>query len=247
VTTGKPDIGEQALSKAAEIGISTQLDEAETLEVDVRANPFKLMQGEVESVKISGEGLVMKQDLRAEELTVEVSDVAINPLKAAFGEIELTHPTEASAQVVLTEQDIERAFNSDYLKEKLQNLSVMVDGQPTTVNTNHIEFRIPGEGKIVLTADIQLVETGEAKQVSFTAVPRVDASGQRILLEDVQYGEQQETSPELTAALLADANELLDLRNFNLKTMSLQVQKLDVQPGRLTIHGSAQVQQFPNS
>jgi LmeA-like phospholipid-binding len=133
------------------------------------------------------------------------------------------------------------------LKEKLQNLSVMVDGQPTTVNTNHIEFRIPGEGKIVLTADIQLVETGEAKQVSFTAVPRVDASGQRILLEDVQYGEQQETSPELTAALLADANELLDLRNFNLKTMSLQVQKLDVQPGRLTIHGSAQVQQFPNS
>lgn len=245
MVTGKPDIGEQAISKAAEVGLSTQLDEAQTLEVDIRTNPIKLMQGELESVKIEGEGLVMKKDLRAEELTVEIGNVAINPLKAAFGEIELSHPTEASAQVVLTEQDIERAFNSEYLKKQLQNLPVTIEGQSMTINTNRVEFRIPGEGKIALSAEIQLVETGETKQVSFTAVPRVDPSGQYILLEDVQYGEHGEAAPELTAALLEDAKELLDLRNFNLKSMTLSIQRLEVESGRLTIHGEAQVEKFP--
>lgn len=245
MVTGKPDIGEQAISKAAEVGLSTQLDEAQNLEVDIRTNPIKLMQGELESVKIKGEGLVMKKDLRAEELKVEVGDVAINPLKAAFGEIELTHPTEANAQIVLTEQDIERAFNSEYLKQKLQNLPVTIDGQKMTLNTNQVQFRIPGEGKIALSATTQLVETGETQEVSFTAVPQVDPSGQFVLLEDVQFGERGEASPVLTAALLEDAKDLLDLRNFNLKSMALRINRLEVQPGKLTIHGGAQVQKFP--
>ena len=53
---GEPDLGEQALSKVAEVGISSQLDEVEDLDVDIRTNPLQLMQGKVESVKIAGEG-----------------------------------------------------------------------------------------------------------------------------------------------------------------------------------------------
>lgn len=242
----KPDLGEQALSKAAEMGLSTQLDEVENLEVDIRTNPLKLMQGELESVKIEGEGLVMKQDLRAEELKLEVSDVAINPLKAAFGQIELTHPTEASAEVTLTEQDIERAFNSEYIKNKLQRLPVTIDGKPQTINTHSVKFSLPGAGKIAFDTEIEIIETGETKQVAFTATPRVDPNGKQLLLENVEYSDQQETSPELTAALLADASELLDLRNFNMTGMTLKIRSLDVQPGRLRFEGEAQVEQFPS-
>lgn len=243
--TDKPDLGEQAISKAAEIGLSTQLDEVENLEVDIRTNPLKLMQGELESVRISGEGLVMKQDLRAEELKIEVSEVAINPLKVPFGEVELTRPTDASAEMVLTEQDIERAFNSNYIKDKLQNLPVTIDGHPATVNVRSVQFRLPEAGKIALTTEIELTETGEIKQADFTAVPQVDAGGQRLLLQDVEYGEHKEASPELTEAILADASELLDLRNFNLQGMTLRIHQLDVQPGRLRLIGEAVVEQFP--
>ena len=59
---------EQALNKAAELGIASQLDEVEQLRVAVQADPFKLVTGEVDGVAIVGEGLVMNQDLRVERL-----------------------------------------------------------------------------------------------------------------------------------------------------------------------------------
>jgi hypothetical protein len=109
----QPDIGEKAISKAAEVGLSTQLDEVEELDVDIRTNPVDLMQGKLQSVGIEGEGLVMKKDLRAEELNIQTNEVEINSVKAAFGNIELTHPIDAKARIVLTKTDIERAFNKN--------------------------------------------------------------------------------------------------------------------------------------
>lgn len=244
---GKPDLGEQALSKAAEIGLSTQLDEVEKLDVDIRTDPGKLIQGELESVEIEGEGLVMQKDLRTEELDVKIGNIAINPLSAAFGKIELTRPTDADTHVVLTEQDVERAFNSEYIHDKLQNLDINIDGQPMTIDTHRVQFGLPGEGKIALTAEIQLQQTGETQQVSFTTVPRMSPSGERIVLENVQYTEGQELSPELTAALLDRAGELLDLRNFELEGMSLRLKGLDVQKGKLKLQATAHVEKFPES
>ena len=241
----KGDLGEQALSKAAEVAMTTQLDEAEKLDVDIRTDPFKLVQGQLDSVKIEGEGLVMQKDLRAEEMQVTTTNIAINPLSAAFGKIELTRPTEAEALVVLTEQDIERAFNSDFVQEKLQNLEVNIQGKPTTINTGKIQFYLPGESKVELKAEIVLKETGETKQVSFTAVPRMSSGGQHISLEDVQYAEGKEISPEVTTALLESASELLDLGNFELTGMSFTIKSLDVQPGKMTIQAQAYIESFP--
>ncbi len=243
----KGDLGEQALSKAAEVALTTQLDEVENLNVDIRTDPFKLVQGQLDSVKIEGEGLVMQKDLRAEELQVQTGNIAINPLSAAFGKIELTQPTEADAHVVLTEQDIQRAFNSEFMHDKLQNLDVNVDGKPRKIDTRQVEFGLPGENKVALKAQILLKETGETKQVSFTAVPRMVAGGDRISLEDVQYADGEEVSPELTAALLKSAGELLDLRNFELEGMSLRLKGLDVQNGKLTLQAQAHVEKFPES
>lgn len=243
----KADIGEQALSKAAEIGLSSQLDEVDNLDVDIRTDPIKVIQGELESVKIEGTGLVMQKDLRAQELEVTTSNVAINPLSVAFGKIELTHPTDADAHVVLTEKDIDRAFNSKYIHDKLQNLEVKVDGQPTKIDARQVHLRLLGEGKIELNAEVILNKTGETKQVSFTTVPHLNPGGERISLEEVYYAEGQEVSPELTDALLDRASELLDLRNFQLEGMSLRLKGLDVQKGKLTLQAKANVEQFPES
>jgi LmeA-like phospholipid-binding len=241
----KPDLGEQALSKVAEVGISSQLDEVEEINVDIRTNPLKLMQGELESVSIEGKGLVMQEDLRAEELKMEISSIAINPLSAAFGKIELTHPTEAETYVVLTEQDIDRAFNSDFVRTQLQNLKVHVNDQPMTIDIQQVEFRLPGEGKIALKADISVQEMGEKQQVSFTAVPQMGSGGNRVSLEQVQFVEGEKISPELTDALLQKSTELLDLSNFQLEGMSLRLKRLDVQVGKMTLQAEAYIEQFP--
>lgn len=247
MAAGNPDLGEQALSKAAEIGLSSQLDEVEKINVDIRTNPLKLVQGELDSVSIEGKGMVMQDDLRTEELKMNIGSVAIDPLRAAFGDIELKRPTDADAHVVLTEPDINRAFNSEFLRDKLQNLQVNVDGKPATIDTQQVKFGLPGDRKFSLNITIRVRETGETKQSAFTAVPRMREGGNRISLEDVQYSEGKELSPELTQALLDKSSELLDLRNFELEGMSLRLKGLDVQKGKLTLQAQARVEKFPSS
>ncbi|MEP0788672.1 MULTISPECIES: LmeA family phospholipid-binding protein [Cyanophyceae] len=248
MTTNKDSsLGQQALNKAAEMGLSSQLDEADKLEVDVEADPLSLVQGKVDSVTIEGEGLVMQGDLRMEELEMEMTNIDINPLSAAFGKIELNKPTRASTRVVLTEADINRAFNSEYVGSMLQNQQVQVNGQPMTIDTKKVDFRLPGEGKVALNTTVFLRETGETKQVSFTAVPRVSANGQNVSLENVQYTEGEELSPELTKALLDKASELLNLSNFDLEGMSLRIKQLNAEAGKLTLLAEAHVEKIPSS
>ncbi len=242
-----PDLGEQALNKAAEIGLSSQLDEVENLDVDIKTNPLKLMQGELDAVTIEGDGLVMQKDLRMEEMDMKISGVAINPLGVAFGKIELTKPTTGTAQVVLTEADINRAFNSEYIRSKLQSQKINVNGQPVTIAPQNVEFRLPGANKVALNAEILLQETGETQKVAFSAVPRINANGQTVALENIEYSEGEEISPELTKALIEQTSEILNLSNFDLEGMSLQVKKLELEAGKLTLQAEAYVEKIPSA
>lgn len=242
-----PGIGEKALNKAAEIGLSSQLDEVETLDVNIKTEPLKLIQGEVEQVNIVGEGLVMQKDLRITELEMQITSVAINPLSVAFGQIELTKPTTGKAQVVLTEADINRAFNSEYVRDKLQNHQITINGQATAITPQHIDFHLPGEGKITINASILLRATGEIKQIGFSAVPDISDNGKNIYLKNVEYGESQEISPELTQALIEETSEILNLSNFDLEGMSLRVYKLELAKGKLILQAEADVDKIPTA
>ncbi|MGJ5630137.1 LmeA family phospholipid-binding protein [Nostoc sp. CALU 1950] len=241
-----PGLGEQALNKAAEIGLSSQLDEVENLDVNIKSDPLKLVQGQVDAVTIDGEGLVMQKDLRTEELEMKMTNVAINPLSVAFGKIELTKPTEANAKVVLTEADINRAFNSEYVRSQLRSQKIHINGQLRTIEPQHVDFRLPGDRKVALNASIRLVETGENQQIAFSAVPSISANGKTVALENVEYGESEEISPELTRALIDQTSEILNLSNFDLEGISLQVKQLNVELGKLTLQAEAYVEQIPS-
>ncbi|MBD2594338.1 DUF2993 domain-containing protein [Nostoc spongiaeforme FACHB-130] len=242
-----PGIGEQALNKAAEIGLSSQLDEVENLDVNIKTDPLKMVQGQVDAVEISGEGLVMQQDLRMEELEMQMGNVAINPLSVAFGKIELTKPTEASARVVLTENDINRAFNSEYVRSQLQNQKVHINGQLMSIEPQSVEFSLLDHQKIWLNATIQLKETCETQKVAFSAIPKVSANGETVSLANVEYGEGDEISLELTKALIEQTSEILNLSNFNLEGMSLRVKQIEIEPGKLTLQAEAYVEKIPSA
>lgn len=238
-------LGEQALNKAAEVGISSQLDEVENLDVDIKTDPIKLVQGQVDEVKVAGDGLVMKKDLRVDELDMHMSGVAVNPLSAAFGKIELTKPTDASVRAVLTEADINRAFNSEYVRSQLQNLSVQIDGESTTIDAEQVEFHLPGDNKVALKASV--LAGGRTEQVAFSATPVINSNGQTVALENVEYGEGEELSPELTKALVNQTSEILNLSNFDLQGMSLRIKKLKVESGKLTLQAEAHIEQIPSA
>ena len=239
--------GEQAISKAAELGLSSQLDEAENLDVDIRTNPLDLMQGEIESVSVKGEGLVMKKELRAEKLRIETSSISVNSIKAAMGNIELTQPTDARMLVALKEEDLQNAFNSEYIKDKLQNMEIEWEGKKVKGKIDEVKFTLLDDGKIGLKADVYLGDRDNAEKVSLTAIPQIDNAGNCIKLESVEYLEDAGCNLQVAKAIVNSAEEILDLRNFELDTMSLQVRKLDVKLGQLSIEADAEVRDFPKT
>jgi hypothetical protein len=241
----QPDLGEQAISKAAQIGIKNQLDEVEDLNVDVRANPLDLVSGKLESVTVDGKGMVMNKELRAERLILQTDEIAINSIKAALGNIELTQETNAKAKIVLLEEDLQRAFNSEYIKSKLQNQKLDLNGETVTVNASNIKFTLPGDNKIGLEADIEMTESQTTKHIALSAKPSLDADGNKIAIADVEYHNQENAT--FAQALLDSTEELLDLRNFQLNTMSLKLDKLDVAQGKIIMAASAVLREFPDS
>ena len=239
--------GEQAINNIAKAGIEATLDNTESLEVDLHSNPLDLMQGEIDSVSVKGEGLVMKKELRADKLRIETNGISINSIKAAMGNIELSKPTDARMLVVLKEDDLQNAFNCEYVKDKLQNLKIDLDGEQVTAKIDRVNFLLPDTGKVKLEANVHLVETDQNEKISLTAVPEINNEGNCINLKSIEYLQDTKYNTTVAKAIIDSAEEILDLRNFELDTMSLRVRKLDVNLGKLTIEADAEITDFPSA
>jgi LmeA-like phospholipid-binding len=240
-----PDLGNQAISKVVEMGIATQLDRSEQIDVDIRTNPVNFIQGKFDSVEISGQGLVVKQDLRVETITINTDEVSINPLSAVFGNIELTQPTDAEAQIILTEADINHALSCDYIQSKLHGLKMELDGQPVTIDIQQASLDLPGDNQFVISTTFLLREPNEIKKMSATAIPQVNENGNRISLE-ILAAQGEGLNLQLVLVIFEQLTELLDLRNFNIPGVSLQIHQLEAQLGKLVIHAKSQIAQIPN-
>jgi hypothetical protein len=246
MTSDSPDLGEKALSKITELGIASQLDKVENIDVDIRTDPVSLVQGKLDSVSISSQGLVMKQDLRMQTLDIKTDKVSINPLSTVFGNVELIHPTDAEAQIVLNEVDINHAFESSYIQSKLKNLPMAIDGQSETVDIQNVTLSLPGENKLVINANFLIQGQSELKKISVSAIPQVSEAGNQISLE-ILSAECTGLSNKIMAVILSQLTALLDLRNFDIPGMSLQLRCLEAQEGKLVIHANTQIYQFPSS
>jgi len=238
------NIGEQAISKLVEEGIKAQLDQVESLSVDIKTDPMKLTQGQVDRVLIKGRGWVVRDDLRTEELVLETGSVDIAMLKVPLGEIELEHPTDATARVILIPADVQTAFNAGYVRKKLRGQKIEIDGETVTTDASNVEFTVPEAGRVALAADVMLIEKVETHHIAFSAKPKLVDGGFGVALEDVEYDEAENDLPELTQALIDNTQSLLDLRFFELEGMSLQFEQMTVEPEKITIQATAKITSF---
>lgn len=66
-------------------------------------------------------------------------------------------------------------------------------------------------------------------------------------VQDIQYPQGKELSPELTNALMEKTSEILNLRNFEMEGILLRIHQLEVEVGKLTLQAEASVTQFPSA
>lgn len=238
---------EQVLELAAEQQLSSQVDAVEKIDVDIDTDLLKIVQGKADSVSVEGQGLVIQKDIRVQHIELRTDSVDINPLKAIFGEIELERPTDATARIVLTEPDINRAFNSDYVRRQTKNIELNVDGQIVTLEMQQMELFLPGDGKMVFNGKVMLHEAGKTRQDAFTAVARPRTKDQPVLLESFTCTQGEGFPLEVIVAFMEKLKELVNLPFFAIEGMALRVKEMQVQKGSLTLLAEAHVRQLPSS
>ncbi|MEM7594051.1 MAG: DUF2993 domain-containing protein [Cyanobacteria bacterium P01_A01_bin.83] len=242
---GTENLGEQALNKIAKLALSSQLEAYDSLEVKIDTTPEKLAKGELESLLIEGKGLVIETDLRLQMLEIAMKVIAVKPLKALTGKIEFTQPTEGTAQLILTETDLNRALNSPDLRAKIDVLDTYLSTGEVKLTVPQKKCQLREDGTVAVEALVELQPSGETKEVAFTSTPKIAPGSRSVVLEDIQYEPGKEVSEDLTQAFLDKAGKMLDLRNFEKQGLALRIHRLTVEAGQIKLLAAADITQFP--
>ncbi|MGB7441285.1 MAG: DUF2993 domain-containing protein [Coleofasciculaceae cyanobacterium] len=256
-TTNKPgtDWGEQMLNTVASKTIRHLFTQSESVDVSVRCYPSsKLLQGSIDSFKMSGRGLVIRRQFRTEEMSFETDAVSLDFSSVLQGKITLKQPTQAIAQVNLTEVDINDAFQADLVRKRLENLELpslaeLTDGQPISFTDVHLQLQ--PNNRIKLFAKASLPNHGLVP-ICMTSTLAVERR-RRILFQDSQFEpdsipeSSQEIAQTLTSALDEILNNMVDLDRFNLDGVKMRLNRLETQGKTLIFSGYAQIDHIPNN
>lgn len=240
----EPRIEEQALSRAAEIGLSSRLEQAEVIDVNVKTDLFKIVQGQVDSIAIAGEGVVLQKDIRVQRMELSTDKIDINPFSALLGQVELNQPVQAKARLVMTEEDINRALNSDYVLNQAR-YDLDVDGETVNLEMQQMQLNLPGSNKMVFDGKAVLREKGSTRLIAFHAIARPRTLTEPVMLEEFVCTEGDGISLEFTVALMQKVKELVNSAYINLNTMALRVNNMQLQQGSLVLQAQAYVRELP--
>ncbi len=226
---------EKIISQAVQRGVSSQLDDATTVEIDIRTDLLKAVQGTIDSIAVSGQD-VTAQDIHVQSVDVSTTPIDVNLWSVLFGKPELNHPIDATARVSLTEADINQAVNAPAIANRIPPLQLNVDGETVTVTLQHpLDIQLPARGKIALTGSALLAAATTTRAIQFSVVIVPQTEAHPVLLEMFQCQPGNGLSIDLIIALMQKFKELLALPYITFEGIALQVKTLDVQPGSLTV------------
>jgi hypothetical protein len=249
------DMGERLLNAAASQSIRHLFSQSESVEVVIRCHPSsKLLQGSIDSFKMKGRGLVIRNQFQVEEMSFETDAVAIDFGSVLKGQIRLKQPTQAIAQVTLSEAGINRAFQAELVRKRLQNISTpelaAISGdEPVSFTDVDVQLLPRNQVRIFAKADLPSEGIIPVSAIATLAVER----RRRVTFKDSQFqpdavpSESQEMSQVLTEAFVQSLNNMVDLDRFDLDGVGMRINRLETQGDKLIFSGYAQIEHFPQT
>jgi hypothetical protein len=249
------DWGERMLNSVASKTIRHLFTQSESVEVFVRCYPSsKLLQGSIDSFKMSGRGLVIRKDFWVEEMSFETDAVSIDFSSVLSGKLALKQPTQAVAEVTLSEAGINHAFKAELVRKRLHNLSLpaltdLSGGQPVSFDQVQLELLPNNQVRILAKADLS---TGDPVPIGLTATLAVERR-RRISFKDPKFEAdlvpeaQRQISQTLTGVLGEILNNMVDLDRFDLDGVTMRINRLETQGKNLLFSGYAQIERIPGN
>lgn len=249
------DFGEQMLNKVAAQSIRHLFSQSESVDVVIRCYPSsKLLQGSIDSFKMSGRGLTIRRQFEVEEMSFETDAVAIDFGSVLGGKLRLKQPTQAVAQVTLSEDGINRAFEAELVQKRLQNVDLealtnLSGGEP--VSFRQVQVQLLPENQVKISAETDLPNRSNVP-ISLIATLAIEKR-RRIAFQNPQF--QSEAVPEdvrdlseaVSQAFAEILNGMVDLDRFDLDGVLLRINRLETSGKQLIFSGYAQIERFPGS
>ncbi|GAX34334.1 LmeA family phospholipid-binding protein [Nodularia sp. NIES-3585] len=238
---------EQFVSHEAERIVFEKLDASEQIDIDVQTDVLKIVQGQAEKVSVTGQGLVIQENIRVQEIKLQTDNIAINPLKAIFGQIELNEPVNAVARIVLTKTDINLAFTSDLIRNLVENVDLNVDGEIISFKPQHIDIFLPGDGKIGCNATVLLKSQENTRLLGVTVTFRPRTNSHPILLSSVTCTEGEGMSVELILAFMQKIKEIVNLPFLKWEDIAFRIINMEVEQDNVILMIEANIKQISAS
>jgi LmeA-like phospholipid-binding len=249
------DWGERMLNTVASQTIRHLFTQSESVEVFIRCFPSsKLLQGSIDSFKMSGRGVVIRKDFPAEEISVETDAVAIDFGSVLSGKLTLKQPTQAIAQVVLSQAGINQAFKAQLVTKRLENLSLpalteLSGGKPVSFSEVEVQL-LPGNRlRLLAKADLgsdELVPISMILTIAIEKRRRVSFREPLIELDAVPEA-QKEISRTLSVALVEILDNMVDLDRFDLDGVRMRLNRLETEGQKLIFSGYAEIERIPRT
>ncbi len=248
------DFGEQMLSSVASQCLRHLFTRSESIDVTVRCHPSsKLLQGSIDNFKMQGRGLVIRKDFYTESMSFETDAVSIDFSSVLSGKIRLKQPTQAVAQVTLTEAGINQAFKAELVTQRLLNinnpaLAALSGDEP--VSFSDVELKLLPDSRVKIFAKAEL--PNGIVPVSLSATLAVERR-RRLAFKDPQFEAEQVPeelrglSQALTLAFVQVLDDMVDLDRFDLDGVMLRINRLETQDNQLVFSGYAQIEHFPGT
>ncbi len=202
----------------------------------------------------TGQGLVIRRDFAIEEMCFETDAVSIDFSSVLSGKLKLKQPTQAVAQVVLSQSGINHAFKAELVKKRLINLSepalvAISNGEPVSFPEIKIQLLPENRLHLIAKADInngELVPLSMTISISIEKRRRVSFKDARFQLDEVP-DQQRDISQRLGAALVTILDGMVDLDRFDLDGVKMRLNRLETQGEKLIFSGYAEIDHIPQS
>ena len=241
------DFQQKIINKVTETAIASQVKSADKIDVNLNSDLPHLLQGQTNSLQISGEKIIAIRDIQLEKVDIACNDLSLNLTQALLGHIAFEQPGDFTVRLVFTESDCDRLLNSEYVRVLLQNLVLDIAGESVYFYFQEAKCSFESDGSLSLTAVIVLHRQEQTKTARFKIVFQFDRQGMGIKFIGGGYLDGKVLDWDETAAIMKKVGDLLYLRHFANEDLVLEITSIQIEDRQLIVNSNTKIKKLPDS
>ena len=233
--TNLDSLGEQTISKIAEVALASQMKHVDDLSVKVKIDGERLSKGIVNALVMKGKGLITQSSLRVDKISLIIEEIGVYPFKALMGNIQLTKPAQGNATMSVKTSDLTQAIEHLFSQQNQTNVQLNgLDCELFAPNSMRFKMEISGQNASSNTLEMSLKTIFKPQH-------------QGVIIEDVEYLQGEGFAETIGEQIQQNLLDILNFRFTVFDGLSFSVKSLEIVDDELKLMAIAKITSFPKS